>query len=279
MAVQALGVFGRGREHRRALIRKDDLAREVLMWHGADMPLPENTADVAVHLAISDFQGETRLQLEWVDWRPVIGQAATVHEKAGTGEIEVIDLRQVADPAAALAEVREKASTLQVWAEGSQRVDGGADRDGLQRSEALCVWTSPCGPAELRRAMARVKPARAYVVALAVPEDGAKAFLARLLGLIKHAMGTREGRLAWGRLAALMAHRESTVRAGVEWLAATGRVDFEDMGRDVVFWRGGRAGVDAGAAEAGLLALLEETARFRALVRRAPLEQLERMLA
>ena len=110
-----------------------------------------------------------------------------------------------------------------VWREGEAAGDlPGDDRRTLPRAPALVIWTAPPGPAELRAALAEVKPARVYLFGVDPGVDRPDAFLRRLAGLVKHALKANGGRAPLAALAAATAQREATVRLGLAWLAAAG---------------------------------------------------------
>ena len=92
-----------------------------------------------------------------------------------------------------------------------------------------------------------------------------------MAGLVKRALNSGEGRVRLSTLAAATAQRESTARAGLDWLAARGHVvvlqEQEDEFRLAA--GSGAAGDDLPRIAAQLKAALEETAAYRAYFGRA----------
>ena len=163
---------------------------------------------------------------------------------------------------------------LVIWAEGNGPAGVEAQtRIQLAPARRLAVWTAPPGPQELRVALDRVEPEEVIWFAQDSGLDEPSAFLQRLAGGIKHALRSRGGLVSLDEAAAATAQRTSTVRAGIELLAARGQVVV--VARGDVAWHLAPGGgeVDAEAAKHALNrlhALLEETVAYRAHVRHAP---------
>jgi hypothetical protein len=152
----------------------------------------------------------------------------------------VEDLRGLAHPLPALRQIVEDAvrqetagglpAPLLVWAEGEarERLAGAgiacAPRDGLHPATVLVIWTTPCGRPELDAVLEAVAPQKVVLFAVD-PETGtapAPAFLQRLAGLAKFALGKRAGRVTLDQLCGASAQREAAVRLGLQALAARG---------------------------------------------------------
>ncbi len=95
--------------------------------------------------------------------------------------------------------------------------------------------------------------------------------ITRLVGLIKFLLAHREGVINISALAAATAQREVTVQAGLDWLSARGQISIT-VGADGTMTLAagtGQTRPDADAIRARLIALLRETAAYRAFYRRA----------
>jgi hypothetical protein len=93
--------------------------------------------------------------------------------------------------------------------------------------------------------------------------------------MVKHDLRARDGRVDVRRLAASLGHREATVRACVEWLAALGQVRIFEMSGDTIrLQAGGAASANALRVESRLRRLVDETAAYRRHFRSAPVEAL-----
>lgn len=261
--------IGRTGEHRQATLR-DEVGREykVLWWQGGDQPLPSGRFDLAY--SVRARSGGDGWQIEWIAWRAVRDEAIAV---PGEVTIQVVDYRAAPDPEAALEQLR-RVGQLQVWREGSS-TSSGHDRCHLAPASALVVWTAPPGPAELAEAIRRVQPQTVYLFAVDPGLDTPRAFLQRLVGLIKYAWRTQGGRLRLPALAAATAQREATVRAGIAWLAARGDLRIVRQEDDEIEVQPAADAFRPQPSLSQLAAFLEETAAYRSYLREVPLEILE----
>ena len=77
-----------------------------------------------------------------------------------------------------------------------------------------------------------VKPQKVYLVAKNPPVEKTDEFLTRLAGMTKFVIAKKGGETTISELAAVTTQRESTVRIGLEWLAAGGHVAVAPYGDD-----------------------------------------------
>jgi hypothetical protein len=125
----------------------------------------------------------------------------------------------------------------------------------------------------VRAALALVQPAEILLFAQDPGMDAPEPFLKRLGGLVRFVLGSRAGRADIEELAGQMAHRRSTVEAGLEWLAARGQIEIVSRQAEGWLLSSGMGEVRpraVGEAQARLEALLQETAAFRDYWRTAP---------
>jgi len=260
--------IGRTGEHRRLRVQDETgHTAEVLWWHSEGLVAPEGTFDLAYAMVASEFRGERRLQLEWVDARGA--ERPPVELEIASEELEVADYRGASDPLAALRALWR--DEMQIWAEGVEVLGFEAGgRHQLRLGSELVLWTIPPGPRVLASAMERMKPSRVYLFAMDPGLDALEPFVRRLLGLLKHALDAYEGLLDWQTLATAMGHRERTVHAGVRWLAARGMVGFKERDATVIIAECGVKDEEAeDAAHCELEELLRETTAYRAYFRQA----------
>jgi hypothetical protein len=93
--------------------------------------------------------------------------------------------------------------------------------------------------------------------------------------MVKHDLQVRGGRVNVRRLAAVLGHREATVRAGLAWLVGQGQLSVVNSEGDTLTLQvGGEPSPDLPGLEARLQRLLDETAAYRRHLRSAPLETL-----
>jgi single-stranded-DNA-specific exonuclease len=273
-------VVGRNDEHLQLVVEGEGgTVQKVIWWHGATLssdraPLPAGRFDLAYTVRASDYRGQRDLQVEWIDIRPLEQPAALPEAPL---RLQVIDYRGVPDPESAL-DTRRLEEPPQVWAEADDRAALGArHRYELVDSPSLAIWTTPPGPGELQAALAQSAPETLILVGLDPGLDRPEAFLARLAGLVKHVLKTREGRASIADLAAATAHREATVRAGLDWLAARGYLELHEDTPGALRLGRGQGATRRSELERTALrleALLEETAAYRAYFARMPKDAL-----
>jgi single-stranded-DNA-specific exonuclease len=247
--------LGAMKEHR-ALLVADDAGRsqEVLWWNAAEEEWPEGKFDLAFTVRARSFRGERGIAAELMDYRLVEAKPLEVKAPA----VALVDLRLQGTSA-------KLPATCFIWAEG-QDAARGYDRFHLRISEELGVWTSPPAHAELRRAVAAVQPRRVYLVGVPPPgAETAEDFLSRLAGLAKFVLNRHDGRTTISDLAAACAHRELTVRIGLEWLAAGGHLKTESSQDELRLTRSHSAPNPGLQRElyAGVRSLIDETAAYR----------------
>lgn len=278
VTVQSSRLIGRNRRHRKlGLADEQGTRREAVWWGGADAELPEGVLDVAYTLGQNEFRGEVSLQLSV---QAVRLQAPVTVTAEVPPAIEVIDLRTTADPLAEVRQLLAGPDSWQVWAEGQVPPDiPTRTRQGLIAQAGLIVWSAPPSRHELARAMQRATPGQVAFVNRVTTSDRLDSFLRDLLGMVKFALARRKGELHIPAMAAGLGQREVTVRRGLAWLEANGRMQ-------IVTWLTGdrllvAAGPEAESQPAGLVlvqaelhALLAEAAAFRAFCHRAPAESL-----
>jgi single-stranded-DNA-specific exonuclease len=210
----------------------------------------------------SNYGGAREIQVEWLGTRPA-AEAAPVEVQRPA--VTVVDYRGQSQPRVLLAQLQAERAMI-VWREGPAVADlAGCDRTNLLRADALVVWTTPPGPAELAAALAVVATTTIYLFGLDPGMDELDVFLRRLAGLVKHALRARGGRVSVAALAAATAQREAAVRLGLAWLAERGDVQIvAQAGDEMLLAPGASTGADAAQTLARLRDLLAETAAYRA---------------
>lgn len=256
---------GRTGEHLRLTVEDEQGTTKDLLWWRADPDqLPPGRFDAAYTVQANDYQGRREIQLQLVDIRPVDEEPLDFRQRA---TIEIVDWREDADPEHSIQQLHD---TL-VWAEGKHIPNPQCvTRHDLRPAASLAIWTTPPGADELRAALDAVNPAKVYLFAVNPGTDAVQAFLQHFGGLVKHVLGTSDGKTSIAALAAAGAHRESTVRAAIDWLAARGhvRVVREEEGTIWLAPADQPSGEDQTKTTARLASLLQETAAYRGYFRR-----------
>jgi single-stranded-DNA-specific exonuclease len=278
LSVASNAIIGRTREHRRLMVR-DPQGREetVLWWRSADQSAPESPFDLAYTLGINAFRGQESVQLTWVAARVL---APVPVRAAPKRSVAVRDYRNLAEPEPALHALLAGEGTLPslVWGEGEQLPGVSTyDRTALRNVGVLAIWTAPPGPSTMHAALEAASPSEVALFGIDPGLDTPRPFLRRLAGLVKYAVHQRDGRIELPKLAAAMAHTETTVRLGLEWLEQKGQIEITSDGETRVRLRaGGQVGNRLHVIEGRLEAELAESAAYRSYFRRASAESLVR---
>lgn len=214
--LKAITKIGKAKEHLRLNVENESgITEGILWWNGADEDLPETGSkiDVAYSLRASTYRGERQVSLQFIDYRVVERKAVEVLRD----QIQVIDLRGSIEQLTSL--------TAQVFAEGpdKQKING-TERSNLVPSDELAIYTAPPGPAELKNLLEQVRPKRVDLIAKNPQVEDTDEFLKRLAGMAKYVIAKKGGKTTISAMAAATAHREVTIRIGLEWLAAGGHI-------------------------------------------------------
>jgi len=255
---------------------KDGYTGQVFWWNGNPEELPDTGAvfDLAFHLRTTDFRGDSRVQLEFVDYRITAKPPVEVVHR----RFEIIDYRQSPNPFETLETLKADDPGILIWAEANDRIElCGLDRNHLHETDKLAIWTTPASPDLFRFALDTVKPRTIYVFAVSPSADLPESFLHRLAGLVKYTINQRKGHVSLSELASATAHREVTVRFGLEWLAAAGHITLEANADDLLLSPGSQPANPILQREllTALEGLLSETSAYRLYFTRMSTSQLQ----
>jgi single-stranded-DNA-specific exonuclease len=276
--------LGREEEHLKLSVVEGSTGSSynVIWWHGSETQLPEGLFDLAYRVRVSKYLGQDEVLVEWVDCR----QSEEARLKpALQGSFILIDYRQEPHPLVLLRALLSQGQ-VQIWAEGDSTrklaVSGikSYTRDELGSCEALIVWSIPPGPQELSDAL-DVSAARKVVMFANDPEmDLMENFLKKLAGLIKYTILKNNGLADIRRFGAISGHKESTMWAGVEWLASQGHVIVVRKKGNEVLLTNGEAPAEPDEMKKKMSALrmsLAETKAFRSFYRNVSEEGLRNL--
>ena len=232
--------IGKTQEHVKLTVRDESgNVASVLWWGGADLELPSGRFDLAYTLRANDYKGQPQVALEFVDFR-VVEEAVIEIEKP---KIEIIDRRLKTDLTAdsatdsrtetdarmdELKRVLKEYPYALVFAEGDDRKRLKANgRHELSAAETLVIWSTPPERGVYEAILETVKPKRVVLFAQEQGEDSAEAFLARLGGLLKFVLSQHGGQVSFAELGAACGQGQAAIRAGFEYLKASGQVSGE----------------------------------------------------
>ena len=261
---QSTTSIGQNKEHLKLTVA-DEVGnlQTVLWWNGAGETQPEGKFDLAYNIRASDWLGNRRVQMEFVDFRVIDTPSVEIKNQ----KLAIVDYRSIEDPHTLLLNFHAQPSTL-VWAEAGVKKDvGGKDRNELEPADNLVIWTIPPSPEELRVALETVKPHIVTLIGAHPSLEATEAFISRLTGLLKYAITHRAGKVNYSLLAAATSQRRITVEQGLKWLVSHGDIAVVRQEDDQLWVAPGKTSKDLG--DAGRLwvevkAMLAETAAYRA---------------
>ena len=277
LKIVAETTFGKARDHKRLVVEDDNGWRqEVIWWRGAAEPSPQGLFDLAFTLSPDDFKGGEAVQLDWVaaqTWT-----AAPIVRPA-----EFVDWRHQTDISALLSGVeRSDQESVLLWSESPDPTAlPPVSRYGLQPAETLIIWTAPPGQDIFQQALTAVKPQQIIIVGRPSPFDAWPALVKQLMGLLKYAVKYKEGEVVLEELAGALAQRVTTVRLGIDWLVARGKLTLvADEDEVLVVQLDQRPPApEAATIEEILKSALAETRAYRQFFREASLVSLRRAIA
>jgi len=257
--------IGKTQEHVKLTVRDEaGTLASALWWGGADLELPtsEGRFDLAYTLRANDFKGQPQVSLELVDFRMVSQPVITLE----TPRIETIDLRKADQAEQALRKIQAQYPDALLFAEGEARKRlNGKGRHELSAAKTLIVWSAPPERRVYESMLETVKPERIVLFAQDSGDDSLEAFLARLAGLLKFVIARREGRASLTELGAACGQTEAVIRAGFEYLKASGQVTGESEADGLTISQANAPADDSARAQwsSTLSYLLNESRAYR----------------
>jgi single-stranded-DNA-specific exonuclease len=269
LLMQSATTIGLNKEHLKLIVSDESgNQQKVLWWIGARESLPEGIFDLAYSIRASDWRGSRQLQLEFIDCRVVEASPVELKDQ----KQEIADYRNVEDPLTLLPGFHDQPSTL-IWAEADVKKEvGGKDRNELEQTDNLVIWTIPPSPEELRVALEITRPHIVSLVGVLPFLDDIDLFMSRLTGLLKFAISQRAGKVTYAELAVATAQRRITVEQGLKWLVSRRKIALVHEEDDRLLIAPGKTlnGLgDAVRLWEEIQALLAETAAYRAHFRHA----------
>jgi single-stranded-DNA-specific exonuclease len=270
--MKSVTTIGRAKEHLKLRVEDEsgNLA-DILWWGGGGEELPEEGSvfDIAYSLRASTFRGEKQVSMQFEEFRIVREAPPELRPR----QIEVIDYRL--ESAGMLEKLQEQAPALQIWAEGADKAKG-KTRYELLPAQDLVIYSAPPSSNDLHAALDAVKPQKVYLFGITPTQEKTDEFLARLAGLAKFVINQRAGKVTARELAGATGQRENAIQISLEWLAAGGHV-FIQKEDDAYLLSKGNGGTNQYLQKELYIAvrgILEETAAYRAHLKRASVESL-----
>lgn len=219
VVMKSIKEIGKTKEHRRIVVADEtEMEQDLLWWNGAGEEFPdgETKFDIAYSLRSSTYRGQKQVTLQFEEFR-------ITEEKPVEIQRTKLGIRDWRSEAGKLESLH---AGVLIWAEGAEKSKG-LSRFDLHQADEFAIYTTPPSPAELQKALEIIKPKTVYVIAIPPAEEKPEDFLNHLAGLCKYALNRRSGKTSIRELTVATAARESTVRIGLEWLAAGGQLTVE----------------------------------------------------
>jgi single-stranded-DNA-specific exonuclease len=223
VTIQKSRMLGRRDEHLDlTIVDTAGHKQRVLWWNGAAETIPSGLFDLAFTLRISTYKGRREALIEWIDARSVQDSLSV-----NTGApFEVLDRRSDIASPSALESIRQAYPQALIFAEGSDQ-HRGLNRYSLLRTSTLVMWSIPPGADEWRDILEITQPNRLILFGQAADEPTAEQLLTLVAGQAKFAL-KKDGLFDLKRSSAALNQKVSTVRLGLEWLAADGHFTIQE---------------------------------------------------
>ncbi len=169
-----------------------------------------------------------------------------------------------------------------IWAEGESLPNlSSFSRHQLHPADTLIIWTAPPGHDIFQQVMSIVRPKQTFLIGKPAPFDTFPAFIKQLMGLVKYALRHKEGEVDLAELAAALGHRVITVRLGIDWLVAQGKLAIyvEEDGLLVLRPAQNPLTENVATIETILKTNLTETAAYRRFFREASLASFNKIIS
>lgn len=246
--------------------------KNVIWWQGSGYKLPESPFDLAYSIHPTNFQGQPKVEISWLEAREITSEMSTHPQRA----YDLVDCRQVIRPELELKKYINDPESL-IWCE-AQPCPGGncVDRTKITNVHTLLIWSAPPGRQELLQALEQARPEKIVVFSNQLELDEIASFLRRIAGMVKYIINHSGGRGSIVALAAATSQRIITVKTALQWLCATGELSLSLVEPDGFIAQFGDRLRQAHAKnlEAELRILLTETAAFRNYFHHGDLNQL-----
>ncbi len=254
--------IGTSKEHLLVKVEDQNGNRfDVLLWSGADLPLPEGSFDLAYTPRSSSYKGAPKLQFEWVDVRPA--RILVSHFKSGT-RLQVEDLRH--ENGYEFLKIYAGNPETAVWCEGLPLP--GIEllsRTKLHRADTLIIAFAPPSAEAIKRAMGCVKPGKVILLSAIRTMDDPQQLLNILMKELKKTESLVKNNITYESLAELTGQRIAVIRLALGIFQISGQMLLEENDNSTIFLKKG-SGIptgDVNSARNRLIAVMEETAAFR----------------
>ncbi len=275
--VSHAATFGRQNDHLRIVVEDENgVALPLIVWRGAELPVPEGRFDAAYTLS-TDLRGDLEAVLVGLQLHAPISLESEEGESALTWQ----DWRRDPDPMARLEALLAEAPEAQIWAEAYPRGDFPhfRRRAELRACPTLIILTAPPDLETLRKALEAADPQIVHVIGAPPPLARFEDLLRQLTLALKNALAHFDGVVSLEALCGATAASADFVRKALAFLAAEGQISYSEDASQTVHLSVPQAAHQAERAEssarlARLQTAYEEMEAFRRYFRLMPLKTL-----
>ncbi len=277
LAVSHAGYFGRENSHLRIVAQDEDgAALTLVVWRGADLPVPDSRFDAAYTLS-TDRRGDIEAVLVGLRLHaPIVLESAEDESR-----LALHDWRRDPEPMARLEALLAEAPEAQIWAEGYSRRDFPhfRRRAELSACSTLIILSAPPDLETLRKALNAAAPQSVHVIGVPPPISRFEDLLRQLTLALKNAVTHLGGAVSLEVLCGATAASPNFVRRALAFLAAEGQISCHEDAAQIVHVAVPAPHRDVSCAEssdalAQLQAAYEEMEAFRHYFRLMPLKLL-----
>lgn len=269
--------FGRDNNHLRLVVEDENgVNLPLIVWRGADLPVPEGIFDAAYTLS-TDLRGDLEAVLVALRLHAPITIESDPSESALTWQ----DWRRDLEPMARLETLTAQEPEAQIWAEAYNRRDFPhfRRRAELSACHTLIILSAPPDLETLRKALSVTTPQLVHVIGALPPLTRFEDLLRQLTLALKNALTHFGGQVSLETLCGALGASPDFVRKALAFLAAEGQISYSEDSAQIVHIAvpEARQNVNRAESEAALARLqtaYEEMEAFRHYFRLMPLKLL-----
>ncbi|MBO9309004.1 MAG: single-stranded-DNA-specific exonuclease RecJ [Chloroflexi bacterium] len=272
--VSHAATFGRENKHLRLVVEDENgVAMPMIVWRGADLPVPDVCFDAAYTLDL-DLRGNLEAVLVGLRLR---GPIVVERESA----LSIRDWRRAPEPFACLEDILAETPEAQVWAEAYNRRDFPRFRRRAELSACatLVIFTAPPDLETLHKALAAAAPQVVHVIGAPPPARRFEDVLQQVARAARNALTHLDGAVSLDALCGAAAASPDFVRKALAFLAAEGWLRYTEDSAQVIHLAPSQRSAAASRAEASALlaqlqAAYQEMEAFRRYFSLMPLKAL-----
>ncbi len=232
LEIEKTGFIGKSKEHRKLIIKdQHGNFKNALWWDSADFALPGSLFDLAYYVRRDDYHSNGEISLEWLDFREIEELSITL--PSISIKYKINDYRTTPNPVEILEGLANKPDVT-FWAEGIKLDQFPiCNRIEIRNTHSLVFLVSPPDRSVLKEVVEKSNPTEIFFFNLSPINDTFRAFINRLIGLVKYCLLHKGGKTTIAQLGSALGQSNKTILGGLEFLAAKGEIEFGTKGNDI----------------------------------------------